>query len=213
MCLHYANVPASPYKEAAKRADITPCEQLKTDLIHVAFDRCFLLGLPPIRSRDQFEKRLADKRGELISTAAELAQSIAKPLAEYHAIAKRLGSNIPLAAINGVNDIREQLGFLIYQGFVHDTPDQALKRLPVYFQAAGSRLDKLLTDPAKDRQRMAEIAPYWQRFTSNLNRMHSPAFRHYRWMLEEFRISVFAQELKTAYPVSGKRLDKQWQEC
>lgn len=212
MCLHYANVPASPY---GKQTDskLTPCEQLKTDLIHVAFDRCFILEQEKVRSREAFETRLNQRRGDLIKIASELAQSIATPLAEYHAIAKRLGSNIPLAAINAVNDIKEQLGYLVYQGFVHDTPDSALKRLPVYCQAAGLRLDKLLTDPAKDRQRMAEIRPHWLKFTGKVNKIETAAFYEYRWMLEEFRISVFAQELKTAYPISNKRLEKQWQQC
>lgn len=212
MCLHYANVPPSPYGDKTN-SKLTPCEQLKTDLIHVAFDRCFILEQAAIRSREEFEQRLDRRRGDLIKIASELAQNIASPLAEYHAIAKRLGSNIPLAAINAVNDIKEQLGFLVYQGFVHNTPDEALKRLPVYCQAAGIRLDKLLTDPAKDRQRMAEVKPHWQKFISKVNKIETEAFYEYRWMLEEFRISVFAQELKTAYPISAKRLEKQWQQC
>lgn len=212
MCLHYANVPPSPYGDK-NNSKLTPCEQLKTDLIHVAFDRCFILEQAAIRSREEFEQRLDRRRGDLIKIASELAQNIASPLAEYHSIAKRLGSNIPLAAINAVNDIKEQLGFLVYQGFVHDTPDEALKRLPVYCQAAGIRLDKLLTDPAKDRQRMAEVKPHWQKFISKVNKIETEAFYEYRWMLEEFRISVFAQELKTAYPISAKRLEKQWQQC
>lgn len=212
MCLHYANVPPSPYGDKTN-SKLTPCEQLKTDLIHVAFDRCFILEQTTIRSREEFEQRLNSRRGDLIKIATELAHNIASPLAEYHAIAKRLGGNIPLAAINAVNDIREQLSFLVYQGFVHDTPDEALKRLPVYCQAAGIRLDKLLTDPAKDRQRMAEVKPHWQKFISKVNKIETEAFYEYRWMLEEFRISLFAQELKTAYPISAKRLEKQWQQC
>jgi ATP-dependent helicase HrpA len=212
MCLHYANVPPSPYGDKSD-SELTPCEQLKTDLIHVAFDRCFILDQPAIRSREEFEERLNNRRGDLIKIASDLAKNIAAPLAEYHAIAKRLSGNIPLAAINAVNDIKQQLGFLVYQGFVHDTPDEALKRLPVYCQAAGFRLDKLLADPNKDRQRMAEVKPHWQKFISKVNKIETQAFYEYRWMLEEFRISVFAQELKTAYPVSPKRLDKQWQQC
>ncbi|WP_417541842.1 ATP-dependent RNA helicase HrpA [Methylophaga thalassica] len=212
MCLHYANVPPSPYADN-KQTDISPCEQLKSDLIHVAFDRCFILDQPTITDKTAFEKRITERKSDLINLAAKLAQNIAKPLAEYHAIAKRLTGNIPLAAINSVNDIKQQLGFLIYQGFVHDTPDEALKRLPVYCQAAGIRLDRLLTDPNKDKQRMAEVMPHWQKFINKVNKIETADFKEYRWMLEEFRISVFAQELKTAYPISAKRLEKQWQQC
>jgi len=212
MCLHYANVPPSPYADN-KQTEISPCEQLKSDLIHVAFDRCFILDQPTITDKTAFEKRITERKSDLINLAAKLAQNIAKPLAEYHAIAKRLTGNIPLAAINSVNDIKQQLGFLIYQGFVHDTPDEALKRLPVYCQAAGIRLDRLLTDPNKDKQRMAEVMPHWQKFINKVNKIETADFKEYRWMLEEFRISVFAQELKTAYPISAKRLEKQWQQC
>lgn len=212
MCLHYANVPPSPYADN-KQTDISPCEQLKTDLIHVAFDRCFILEQPAITDKNAFEQRITERKSDLINLAAKLAQNIAKPLAEYHAIAKRLTGNIPLAAINSVNDIKQQLGFLIYQGFVHDTPDEALKRLPVYCQAAGIRLDRLLTDPNKDKQRMAEVMPHWQKFINKVNKIETADFKEYRWMLEEFRISVFAQELKTAYPISAKRLEKKWQQC
>ena len=213
MCLYYVNVPPAPFSDVASDVAQTPCEQLKTDLIHVAVDRCFLLDQDEIHNKQDFEQRLQDKRGELINIATELAQQVAKPLAEYHAIAKRLSDKMPLTAINAVKDIRQQLNHLLYQGFVHHTPDNVLKRLPAYFQAIGQRLDKLNTDPTRDRQWLTEISPHWQRYLSNVNKKSSAEFEHYRWMLEEFRISLFAQGIKTAYPISTKRLDKQWALC
>ncbi|MBL1458116.1 MAG: ATP-dependent RNA helicase HrpA [Methylophaga sp.] len=212
MCLHYANVPAAPFEEN-KAQQITPCEQLKQDLIAVAFDRCFLKDQDWPRDKQQFEQRLKHRSSELINIANQLARLIAEPLSEYHAIAKRLSGNIPLAAMHAVKDIREQLNYLLYQGFVHHTPDEALQRLPAYFRAIGARLDKLKTDPAKDRQRQMEVQPYWQRYLSNIKRADNEAMQQYRWMIEEFRISVFAQEIGTAYAVSAKRLDKQWAKC
>ena len=212
MCLHYVNVQASPFGDAQENAQ-TPSEQLKSDLIHVAFDRCFLLEQNEIHSKSDFEQRLEQKRSELILTATELAKQIAKPLAEYHAISKRLSGNMPITALDAVKEIREQLNHLLYQGFVHHTPDHALKRLPMYFQAIGHRLDKIKTDPTRDRQWMNEVRPHWQRYLSNVNKQSSAEFEHYRWMVEEFRISLFAQGIKTAYPISAKRLDKQWAQC
>lgn len=212
MCLHYANVPAAPFEEKTTQ-QITPCEQLKQDLIAVAFDRCFLKDQDWPRDKQQFEQRLQQRSSELINTANQLARLIAEPLSEYHAIAKRLSGNIPLAAMHAVKDIREQLGYLLYQGFVHHTPDEALQRLPAYFRAIGARLDKLKTDPTKDRQRQMEVQPHWQRYLNNIKRADNEAMQQYRWMIEELRISVFAQEIGTAYPVSSKRLDKQWSEC
>jgi len=212
MCLHYVNVQPAPFGDAEQSSQ-TPSEQLKTDLIHVAFDRCFILEQDAILSKADFEHRLEQKRSELILTATELAKQIANPLAEYHAISKRLSGNLPITAIDAVKEIREQLNHLLYQGFVHHTPDDALKRLPMYFQAIGQRLDKLKTDPTRDRQWMNEVRPHWQRYLSNVNKHSSAEFEHYRWMVEEFRISLFAQGIKTAYPISAKRLDKQWQTC
>ncbi len=213
MCLHYTNVPPAPFSEDSANSKITPSEQLKTDLIAVAFDRCFIFDQAPILNKADFEQRLETKRSELILTATELAKQVAKPLAEYHAIAKRLSGKMPITALNAIKEIREQLNHLLYQGFVHSTPDEALKRLPFYFQAIGHRLDKIGSDPMRDKQWMQEVAPHWQRYLSNINKNNSDEFIKYRWMLEEFRISLFAQGIKTAYPVSAKRLVKQWELC
>ena len=213
MCLHYTNVPPAPFGDAQQDAKISPSEQLKTDLIHVAFDRCFIFEHPPIVNKQDFERRLESKRSELILTASELARQVAKPLAEYHAVAKRLSGQMPITALNAIKEINEQLNHLLYQGFVHSTPDEALKRLPMYFQAIGQRLDKIGADPMRDKQWMKEIAPHWQRYLSNVNKHNSIPFIKYRWMLEEFRISLFAQGIKTAYPISTKRLVNQWGLC
>jgi ATP-dependent helicase HrpA len=213
LCLHYANVPPSPFSDQEQETTLSPCEQLKTDLIAVAFDRCFLLEQDAITSKQDFEQRLATQRSELMTIAGDLAKQVAKPLAEYHAIAKRLSDKMPLNAIYAINDIREQLNHLLYQGFVHHTPDSVLKRLPFYFQAIGQRLDKLSANPARDKQWMAEIKPYWQHYLDNINSNSTPEFEHYRWMIEEFRISLFAQGIKTPYPISAKRIEKQWALC
>lgn len=209
MCLHYTSVPPAPFGDDEKE-DIKPSDQLKRDLINLAFDRCFLLGQSEIHSQEEFEQRLQDKRGELISTASDLAKQFAKPLAEYHAIAKRLSDKMPLTALNAIKDIKQQMTHLLYQGCIHHMPDDAIKRLPAYFQAIGQRLDKLVSDPNRDRQWMAEVAPHWQRYLNNAQKRAPAEIETYRWMVEEFRISLFAQGLKTAYPVSAKRLDKQW---
>jgi ATP-dependent helicase HrpA len=213
MCLQYTSVPEYPLGNAKNDASLKPTEQLITDLIHVAFDRCFIFAQPEIHSQQDFEQRLEQKRGELVNTASQLTQQFSKPLAEYHQIAKRLSDKMPLHAINAVKDIREQVSHLLYLGCVHDMPDDALQRLPLYFQAIGQRLDKLMTDPVKDRQWAAQVAPHWQRYIKRAKSDSSPELQHYRWMIEEYRISLFAQGLKTAYPISDKRLDKQWALC
>jgi ATP-dependent helicase HrpA len=213
MCLHYSNVAPAPFSDEAESL-VSPCEQLKTDLINLAIDRCFLNDDPIIRSKQAFETQLADNRSELIQIANDLCRQIAKPLKEYHAIAKRLGSDIPLSGLNAAKDIREQLDHLLYQGFAHHSPDPILGRLPLYFKAISLRLDKLVEDPIRDKQRMAEVSSHWRRYLDKKTSHPSPALESYRWMIEEFRISLFAQgSIKTAYPISAKRLETQWEQC
>ena len=213
MCMHYINVQTSPFSDEENNTGIPPSEQLKTDLIQLAFDRCFIVDLPSIHTKDDFEQRLQSKRSELIAIANQLAKQVAKPLAEYHTIAKRLSSNLPLQTLDTIKDIQEQLNHLIYQGFIHQTPDKILKRLPFYLLAIGSRLDKLASHPARDKQWMQEVRPHWQRYLNNINKHSSTEFKDYRWMIEEFRISLFAQGIKTSSPISAKRLDKHWDKC
>jgi ATP-dependent helicase HrpA len=213
MCLYYANVPPAPFNDIESDPNQTPSQQLKSDLIHVTFDRCFLLNQPPIRSQHDFEQRLNDRKSELIKVAGELAKQVSKPLAEYHAIAKRLSGSVPLTAMNAIKDIKQQLEHLLYQGFIHNTPDEALNRLPMYFQAIGQRLDKLNSDPARDKQWLNEITPYWNQYLNNVGKINTAEFIKFRWMLEELRISLFAQGIKTPYPISTKRIDKQWALC
>jgi ATP-dependent helicase HrpA len=183
------------------------------DLITLAFDLCFISDQEPIQNKTQFEHRLEQKRGDLIETANKFADNLSRPLAEYHAVAKRLSLKLPLTALNAVKDIQSQLSYLVYQGFIHNTPEQALKRMPLYFQAIGQRLDKMTSDPMRDKEWMVEVQPHWQRYLNNTGKDTSESLNEYRWMIEEFRISLFAQGIKTAYPISAKRLEKQWAKC
>jgi ATP-dependent helicase HrpA len=106
-----------------------------------------------------------------------------------------------------------QLARLVGRRFLADTPWQALQHLPRYLKAVTMRLDKLRTDPARDAARLAELRPLeqrWLRRLSELKGSHDARLEEYRWLLEELRVSLFAQELRTPQPVSSKRLDKFW---
>lgn len=111
----------------------------------------------------------------------------------------------------------EQLAHLMFRGFVHATPDEALDNYPRYLAALRLRLEKLRRGGAGDNRKLAGIVPLWQRFTARaadhaLRGRRDPELTHYRWMLEEYRISLFAQELGTTLRVSPKRLESQWRE-
>jgi ATP-dependent helicase HrpA len=138
-------------------------------------------------------------------------------LLEYHRITQQLKQgNLPLAWLNSLKDIREQLASLIYAGFISQTPSAWLIHFPRYLKAIGVRLSKLQENPSRDQQRCQAIAPLWQACCRQLEAQHphgvSPTLLRYRWLLEEYRVSLFAQELGTAYPVSAKRLECLWKE-
>ena len=117
---------------------------------------------------------------------------------------------------DAADDLRDQLAWLVYPGFIRTTPWRRLQHVPRYLEGMRIRMDRLRANPVGDLKRLAEVAPYWQRYTAFMAREDNPVHNHaarddYRWMLEEFRISRFAQELRTAIPVSAKRLDAQWE--
>jgi ATP-dependent helicase HrpA len=107
-------------------------------------------------------------------------------------------------------DIKQQLARLLGARWLARTPWARLQHYPRYLKAAGLRLDKLRADPARDARQMAELAPLlagWLRAPRPL----SAELEQFGWLLEELRVSLFAQELKTPVPVSAKRLAKLWQ--
>ncbi|HWI78977.1 MAG TPA: DUF3418 domain-containing protein, partial [Ramlibacter sp.] len=102
---------------------------------------------------------------------------------------------------------------LVPRNFLAATPWQRLQHLPRYLKAIVLRLDKLRADPARDAARLAELKPqeqrYW-RLVAERKGAVDERMREFRWLLEELRVSFFAQELRTPQPVSAKRLDKLW---
>ena len=115
-----------------------------------------------------------------------------------------------------MRDIEAQLARLMPRDFVVAMPWGRLQHFPRYLKAAGLRLDKLRADPARDARAAAEIAPFetqWLREEARQRKGGSldPRLEQFRWLLEELRVQLFAQELKTPVPVSAKRLHKMWQ--
>ena len=131
--------------------------------------------------------------------------SLALPLAAQEAA--------PQAAPEAAKDAGEQLQRLMPKRFLVDTPWPALQHFARYLKAITLRLDKYRADPARDAQRMAEVRAQDQRFARLLAErkgQQDARLQELRWLLEELRVSLFAQELRTPQPVSVKRLDKVW---
>jgi ATP-dependent helicase HrpA len=114
--------------------------------------------------------------------------------------------------------MREQLAHLMPRGFVRSTPYPWLRQLPRFLKGIEVRLKKLLNaGAARDAQGLMEVRRLWETYLKRAERhresgTHDAALGQYRWMLEELRVSLFAQELKTSMPVSAKRLQALWAE-
>jgi len=185
-------------------------EELRDQVIDVALDRAFLADPLPV-DEATFKARLDEGRARLNLIAQEVARQAATVLAEYAAALRKLKDARPPK--EAVDDITAQLQRLVPKRFIAQTPWPQLQHLPRYLKAIPMRLDKLRADPARDTQRLAELRPLEQRYLRRLVELKGqPDARldEYRWLLEELRVSLFAQELRTPQPVSAKRLDKAW---
>jgi len=114
-----------------------------------------------------------------------------------------------------IDDIGQQIERLTPPGFLVATPWAWLQHYPRYFRAIPIRLDALRSSLARDRQHCEEIARCWQAYARRAQEneqlgLEDPELIKYRWMLEEYRVSLFAQRLGTSLPVSAKRLEQQW---
>ena len=185
-------------------------EELREQIIEVALDRAFLLDPLPT-DEAAFKRRLEEGRGRLTLIANEIARLAASVLAEYATAQRKIKDtkNQPEATA----DAAQQLQRLMPKRFIATTPWAQLQHLVRYLKAITLRLDKLRADPARDAQRLAELRPqeqrYW-RLVAERKGAQDARMSEFRWLLEELRVSFFAQELRTPQPVSVKRLDKVW---
>ncbi|MDT8452638.1 MAG: ATP-dependent RNA helicase HrpA [Gammaproteobacteria bacterium] len=197
-----------------KYADFGRCDELKQDLIDVVIEQCFMQQ--PIQSRQDFTQALTAGRSELMSVATQWCQLLAGILEQYRAVKKAL-KNPPLSMLDIISDIQNQLTHLFPPHPLLNIDKQWLAHYPRYLSAISKRLDKAQGDPVRDRQHRLQISTLWDAYLKrqhSLEKQHiiSPQLEHYRWMLEEYRVSLFAQELKTQFPVSEKRLKAYWNE-
>ena len=168
------------------------------------------------RDRDSFLQCFDEHRGDFIPALEEADERLYQAMTGYQKIAKQLKGKISLAQANSMADLKFQMQNLVYPGFLVDTPAQWLARFGVYFEAADIRLEKMPREMGREREFLHTIEPLWARYATKRDQqkrqgVKDPELELYRWMLEEFRVSFFAQQLGTAMTVSVKRLDKQWE--
>ena len=195
-------------------AAIGDTAELKEELLAAAFDRACMQEPWP-RNRAEFERRRDEARSRVTLLAQEIARLAGTILAEHAALQKKL-QQASKAFPEPCRDIRESTTRLLSKRFIEQTPYERLRHFPRYLTAAGLRLDKLRADPGRDARLATEFAhlcAQWLREQAKQAKSGSrdPQLEQFRWLLEELRVQLFAQELKTSVPVSVKRLSKMWQ--
>jgi ATP-dependent helicase HrpA len=185
-------------------------DELKTQIIEVALERAFLVEPLP-NDEASFKRRIEDGRSRLTLIANEVARLAGSVLLEFGAATRKIKDtkNAPDASA----DCAQQLQRLLPKNFLSVTPWPQLQHFARYLKAISLRLEKYRADPARDAQRMTELKPLEQKYWRLLAERKGQAdarMLELRWLLEELRVSFFAQELRTPQPVSVKRLEKVW---
>ncbi len=201
LCLHYVSV--------------GKCEELTASIIAAAVDAALFAEAPLPRTPQQYESLAQAARTALVETANRIASLVGESLASNHRIQKQLKGAVQPQWINSLADIREQLQRLLAPGFVAAIPAEWLEHLPRYMLALERRLEKLRSDPQRDRRLLLEMQPVWQHYWARCEEKDScrdSEMQRFRWLLEELRVSLFAQELKTIETVSAPRLEKMWKQ-
>ncbi len=190
-------------------------DRLKEDIRSAIIDLALIGDDPLPRNEDEFNSQTSRARTRLGSVSQEIAgliHTIAQPCQE---LKKRL-TILDKSAIFLKKDMEEQLHHLIYPGFLSRTRWQYLQHLPRYLKGMLLRLDKYNKNPARDQEQTEIITALWNQYIQRLNKHRQAGvmdlnLEMFRWQIEELRISLFSQELKTPAPVSVKRLQKLWE--
>lgn len=201
MCLLYRNIGS--------------CQELEANLLDSSINDAFMLDKLPATA-SEYDAVLQQGKEKMSDCLMARYQQTAEMLELYHDIQKRL-KKMPVNWLEAGADVQDQCQHLFFKHFLTETGAEKLASYPRYLKAIVNRLDKLESDSSKDRALRVKVQPYWNQYkerakTLKQQQRQSGALDTYRWLIEEYRVSLFAQQLKTAVPVSEKRLNQCWEE-
>ena len=198
------------FTQAAMLLKHINADTLRDDLTQAVCDRAFIGEDELPRNEKAFKEQIKRARSRLPAVKEALSRYLQETAAAYAELNGKLGKH-PLTHL-----MRQRLQTLLAAGFATRTPWAQWPRLPIYLKAMTLRLEKYSSNPTRDAAREAdiqELEQMWQEKTDGLVKQGQPVsddLAAFKWMFEELRVSLFAQELKTPYPVSVKRLLKEW---
>jgi len=196
-------------------APVGQSKVLLDDLLLATAMQHFLADRIPA-SAEEFDRLFDRHRGDFIPALEQADERLFQAMSGYQKVAKQLKGKINLALANSMADLKFQLQNLVYPGFLVNTPPEWLAEFGRYFEAALIRLEKMPREMGREREFLHTIEPLWSRYAVKRDEQQRQSVRDpelvlYRWMLEEFRVSFFAQQLGTVLTVSVKRLERQWE--
>jgi ATP-dependent helicase HrpA len=192
-------------------------EDLREDLLTAIADRAFIGEDDLPRNNDDFMKLKQRARTRLPAVTQAIVRQVQAIATEYQALINAQ-SKMPATVNRLKKDVESQLQLLVYKNCFSQTPWQHLSNIPRYLKALNLRIQKQPANPDRDGKNAAAVGLIWQKWQDKTHQMHASgslipcALQDYRWLIEELRVSLFAQELKTPFPVSTKRLEKTWQD-
>jgi len=192
-------------------------DDLREDMITAIADRAFIGEDDLPRTNADFMKlkqRARTRLPAVTEAAARQAQAIAT---EYQLLMQKQGQMS--TTVNRLKrDLEQQVGLLVYKGCFSQTPWEYLQSIPRYLKALRLRIEKHPANPERDGKNAGSVGLIWQKWQDKINALNQAhldipqQLLDFRWLIEELRVSLFAQELKTPFPVSIKRLEKTWQD-
>jgi ATP-dependent helicase HrpA len=202
-------------KLALSRADFTTAAGLMDDCADAAVDALVAELVDPVQVRDReaYERLRSQVRARLNETVIDVVRQVERVLSLSYDVRSRLTGTVSLPLLPSLTDLQHQLESLVASGFVTQAGAARMHDLQRYLQAMLVRLDKLPDDVSRDRGLQAQVAMAREEYETALadvrpGRRPSPELLEVRWMIEELRVSLFAQTLRTAYPVSVKRIHR-----
>lgn len=189
---------------------------LLADVLAAICDRAFLGDDPLPRTEATFAEQVKRARTRLPAVAESAFRLLGTISTRHQQLTQRLAA-LPPAASRLAAEIRSRRDALVYPGFFAATPWVQLTEVPRYLAALDRRIVKFSENPGRDAKHAATVAAWWERYRERVERNRKvgrvePGLEAFRWLLEELQVSLFAQELRTPFPVSYRRVEKAWAE-
>jgi ATP-dependent helicase HrpA len=191
-------------------------EDLREDMIKAIADRAFIGEDDLPRSNAEFMTLKGRARTRLPAVSQAVSRQVQTIATEYQLLIAQQ-AKMPATVNRLKRDVESQIALLVHPRCFSQTPWEYLQHLPRYLKALRLRIEKQPANPDRDGKNAASVGSLWQKWQEAVDKQQArdklnPQLLEFRWLIEELRVSLFAQELKTPFPVSVKRLEKIWQE-